>query len=781
MIDGKDDVVSESLIQRFVNIGTMIRRLEHFANALKNRPEGPTGYALQYAMLTVLTYLRDTSIDASVPVGNATFHATWLRYGELEETLTALTTFVGRTHDQNPDCYKPVDLDPIPLLSRLYEHLNMHIDKQSSRVTRAILAFLLTHACVHYFKRLSSTVGLGLSSTVAENTDIPVAKEIDDMEEDGAVEEQADTELDSYPSFVPDYLAELLPKARRSLVLLRAADPSHPMLKDAKEYTLSWFWSARDIQTFQDAVDGRMARTACSTPEDSAGPPVGIPTSYKPELSQFRMFDLNPGAHLNGAALVTTSTLPLHTFIATFPDSLPPLTPTLAHLTELVLQPLAVRAEALARALLSVFFSSSMDLNFRAHLEVLRSYLLCTSPAFTARLTAALFDDGLDRRGTHSSLIVPGLSARSHQRKKEEDLKSAADPWAVGLAPALLERGAWPPVGADLSFLLRTVILDSFESTCAMAISLPAASKEADGIGRDRAVLKYDVDNRLGFAIRDLPEGTGKEGWLNPLCTRSTLGRKALDFLYMEYRPPHPLDVLISQDTLTKYQRLFSFILRLLRVQHALSSLYRMSSDTIEPVFDTLSQARKKLLHLRFVAQSFMAAIVSYVFDTVIRGNFDAFLDSVSLSASQLSSSGQTEEEEAFTNVFALADAHSAMMNDVLSACLLRSGQRSVGKLLQQSLETILQLCVMIGELKEGRIEEYRAEAALHEIQETFRAKTSTFYKVLQGMSEKGIGATVYRDTSLASNEKHPRRPTGGSDAVAHLLLRLDLGSWWSR
>ncbi|KAL1704926.1 gamma-tubulin complex component protein [Schizophyllum commune] len=778
MIDGRDDVVSESLIQRFVNIGTMMRRLECFADALKSRHDDPTGYALQYAMLTVLTYLRDMSVDASIPVGDATFHATWLKYGDLEATLTALTAFVGRTPDRSPEKYEAVDLRPIPLLSRLYEHLNLHIDRQSPRVTRAVLAFLLTHACVHYFKRLSATVGLGLSSISQRENDVPVPKEVDDPEDDLAAEEPVtDTELDAYPSFVPGYLSELLPKARRSLVLLRAADAGHPMLVDAGEYTLTWFWSIEDIVASQEALDGRRTQTiAGSKADESRNPPVEPSTSYKPELSAFHMFDLDPGAHLSNANLVTTSTSPLHAFISSFPDSLPPLTPTLAHLTELVLQPLAARAESLSHALLGVFFTSSMDLNFRAHLEILRSYLLCTSPAFTARLTAALFDDGLDRRGRQSSLMVPGLSARTRQKQKEEDLKAATDPWAVGLAHALLERGSWPPVGADLSFLLRTVILDSFEATCAMAVSLPAASKEADDAGRGCAVLKYDVDNRLGFAIRDLPEGTGKEGWMNPLCALL-----ALDFLYMEYRPPHPLDVLISQDTLTKYQRLFSFILRLLRVQHALSSLYRMSTDSVAPVFDTLAQARKKLLHLRFVAQSFVTAVSSYVFDAAIRGNFDAFLDRVSLSAAQLSAEAASEEEEAFTDVFSLADAHSGMMNDILNACLLRSGQRSVSKFLQQSLETILQLCVMIGELKEERIEEYRAAAALDEIYDTFRSKTSTLCKVLQGMCDKGPGTVMCRDGSLTANEKHPRRPIGGSEAVAHLLFRLDMTTWWSR
>lgn len=33
----------------------------------------------------------------------------------------------------------------------------------------------------------------------------------------------------------------------------------------------------------------------------------------------------------------------------------------------------------------------------------------------------------------------------------------------------------------------------------------------------------------------------------------------------MDYKPPHPLDVIITPDVLSKYQRVFAFLLRLLR------------------------------------------------------------------------------------------------------------------------------------------------------------------------------------------------------------------------
>lgn len=40
---------------------------------------------------------------------------------------------------------------------------------------------------------------------------------------------------------------------------------------------------------------------------------------------------------------------------------------------------------------------------------------------------------------------------------------------------------------------------------------------------------------------------------------------RALDFLYMDYKPPRPLEILIPPEVLAKYQRMFTFILRLFR------------------------------------------------------------------------------------------------------------------------------------------------------------------------------------------------------------------------
>jgi hypothetical protein len=40
-----------------------------------------------------------------------------------------------------------------------------------------------------------------------------------------------------------------------------------------------------------------------------------------------------------------------------------------------------------------------------------------------------------------------------------------------------------------------------------------------------------------------------------------------------------------------------------------------------------------------------------------------------------------------------------------MSACLLHSGQKGVGDLLRQSMETVLEFIIVVGELHRGRID----------------------------------------------------------------------------
>lgn len=149
-----------------------------------------------------------------------------------------------------------------------------------------------------------------------------------------------------------------------------------------------------------------------------------------------------------------------------------------------------------------------------------------------------------------------------------------------------------------------------------------------------------------------------------------------------------------------------------------------MSTSASPYVFGTLASSRKMLLHFRFIAQSFVANLVEYVYDTAIAGNLDPFLARL-----EEVDSGTTHTR--YSDVFSLAEAHSGVMDDILTACLLRSGQRIAGGALRDSLELVLDFTVLVGDLYRGRIEEYQAASVLENLYIQFRNNMSNLVRRL--------------------------------------------------
>jgi Gamma tubulin complex component C-terminal len=314
-----------------------------------------------------------------------------------------------------------------------------------------------------------------------------------------------------HPCFVPRDLQSSLRNAQRSLAILQAACFNHPLLTEDVQNlsSLGWFWTAQEVTAAWDrkVIKSQADIIPFSSPLVLDGP------EYKPELAHFQVFDRDPGVHLTNASPLNQ----IQKFIQTFPDSLPALTPTLDILTCLVLSPLSERAAALSTALLEVFMSPAIsesldhevDLNLRSHLILLRSFLLLCSHSFKTKLSAALFSDSDQylretRWKDARSLLVTQRPPMGFEEQK---------PWPVGLALGLITRESWPPGGSELSFYLRTVIVDSIEAQ-ANRKRMPSES------GTNRPPTALDMaESNLGFAIRDLPTGKGRDRWLDPCCT----------------------------------------------------------------------------------------------------------------------------------------------------------------------------------------------------------------------------------------------------------------------
>lgn len=143
-----------------------------------------------------------------------------------------------------------------------------------------------------------------------------------------------------------------------------------------------------------------------------------------------------------------------------------------------------------------------------------------------------------------------------------------------------------------------------------------------------------------------------------------------------------------------------------------------MARDVQNPLFPTLSPSRKLFLRFHFIAQNFVEAVSSYIYDIAIGSNFDAFLSTAS--PSRTSSKGSAP---VFSDIFTLAEQHSALLDVILGACLLRSSQRAEGELLRGSLDMILELALLMADLKQGTYQEYQASTLLEKLFKLFRSR----------------------------------------------------------
>lgn len=378
---------------------------------------------------------------------------------------------------------------------------------------KAATAFILTLTSRHYLQTICSAIAYSGSRTLLDQHTKSNQSNGGDKYEGPSF---SDVVAERYPSFISKFLKNSLISAQKSLIILQDACPDHPLLKPAHSSPITWYWAEHEIDT---AWTGAPLESVASKPleretqessdaSESAG-------KYKPELLDLRVYDLEPGSHATNPELLG----PVRAFMNSFPEHLPMVVPTIGDLTNLVFSPLAEQASVLSQAVLDIFLTplSSLtptpvvDLQIHSHLTVLRSYQLLASHSFKSKLSAALFSDSEDwasggRRSAWS------LAARGNT-KGMPGLVSDDKVWPVGLSASLLEKDSWPPGSTDLSFFLRTVVVDAIEMM---------RPRTTDPVGETPSA--YDESEwRIGFAIRDLPSGKGQDKWLDPCCAYSVI------------------------------------------------------------------------------------------------------------------------------------------------------------------------------------------------------------------------------------------------------------------
>lgn len=420
----------------------------------------------------------------------------------------------------DPSQFAPLSKSAPDLLSSLYRELEIQLNLGSTPTTSAMVAYILSSVSEHYFRDICDSVGYGGQQTgrlATSSSEPEFAFERDDIDQDSGGEvTNSRTSDEIFPAFFPKAFAQALARSRRSLLLLRKAQPGHPILQQSnpKRRKIRWMWSEHEINSAWLQVSGEAYMHSHSDEdilEHSDSQMRG--STSTPSIADFALFNLEPGTHWfvgDAAGCITPSgatSSGFNAFARHFPSKLPSVTPSLATLTDLVLSPLALHVEQLSSSLVQTFLSPSAGyLMFSNHLTLLRSYVLLTSESFKSRLQSALFSDSPDdETDAHSSSRT--LPAHSKH----------ASTWIIGLAHVLTEGKGWPPAGSELSYLLRTVIIDSLNNDFPQRQHEEHSQTRNMG-GLNEEQLYEEAEWRLGFAVRDLPINSGQAKWLNPRC-----------------------------------------------------------------------------------------------------------------------------------------------------------------------------------------------------------------------------------------------------------------------
>ena len=147
------------------------------------------------------------------------------------------------------------------------------------------------------------------------------------------------------------------------------------------------------------------------------------------------------------------------------------------------------------------------------------------------------------------------------------------------------------------------------------------------------------------------------------------------------------------------------------------------------PVFPYAPLAQDLLVRLRFQIQAFVTALVTYVFDSAIGGNFDKYLRRIAELRDGFvdESLARNRSDHEVTDVFSLAESHSNLLDRILSGCLLRTVQRTAGDALRNLQELVLKFGVLLINVRRGFVQEAQGADDLQELYEAFQQGMFSF------------------------------------------------------
>lgn len=354
------------------------------------------------------------------------------------------------------------------------------------------------------------------------------------------------------------------------------------------------------------------------------------------------------------------------------------------------------------------------DHNLRFHFSILHSVSLLGDGVFAARLSHALFDPDLQ-------------SARRR--------KGHSRPGVAGLRLGHCE--SWPPAASELRLALISILADSF--------------RPHDGNVRPPSADGGLPGHLNFFALRDISEDELAR-CVDPHSV------EALDFLRLRYKPPAPLETVITPLCLDKYDRIFKLLLLSIRMLYVVNQFPRMLRHR------STHRQRWKVIYQRFRLEAHHIVMVtcSYFFDG-IRANWSIFMQKLDAIENHLDDFDYGDED----GVEKLRRFHGTVLDRIMFALLLRTRQDQVMKLLEEIFSHVL----LFARLSNS---DDPAQEEIEGLHARFQDKVRSFVAKCRAMSgHRGSGAN-----GQGEFEKEDRGEYRGN-TMAQLVLRLEMSAYY--
>lgn len=388
--------------------------------------------------------------------------------------------------------------------------------------------------------------------------------------------------------------------------------------------------------------------------------------------------------------------------------------PPLCLVPSLSLRPImSAQARLVNQACLSMLFKGH---KLRSHLSLQYRYSLLSDGIFSSRLSHALFDPELpstERRQGKPRLGVSGLRLGS--------------------------REVWPPASSELRLALMGILSDTYHGGNIADLTTSGRS---------------ELPGHMSFAIRAMSEKEMRR-CMDPDSIF------ALDFLRLQYKPPAPIDAVIKQSSLDKYDQIFKLLLRTARLLCSVKQLSRVTlSRNLSCRSDTIAQ------RFSIEAIHFISSIHGNFFEQVCKhwNVFERQLDNLEKRTEQYAISEHEGPDK-------LRDMHDRMLDGMMFGLLLRKRQEAVMGLLEEIFELILGFAKRVRTHDSPEMDFNKESDERGELYKKWKKKVKVFVAVCRGLSERKGSAG---GGGSSGNE-------GSENSIERLLVTLEMNGYYSQ